>query len=276
MDERTAELVIEAGRGEAQYWRDIWRYRELFYFLAWRDLLVRYKQTAAGLAWAFLRPLLTMLVLTFVFRKVAKVPAEGEPYALIVLVGILAWNFVATSLQESGQSLVTNANLISKVYFPRMIAPAATVITTFVDFLVASALSLALMVWYRFAPSAHVVWLPLFVLLAFACAIGAGLWSSALMVKYRDVRFIIPFVVQFGLYLSPIGIKTSMVPQQWRALYAINPIVGIVDGFRWSILGGNNLIYWPGLALSMVITGALLVTGIWFFRRTERSFADLV
>jgi lipopolysaccharide transport system permease protein len=270
------ELVIEAGRGERQYWKDLWRYRELFYFLAWRDLLVRYKQTVVGLAWAFLRPLLTMVILTFIFRKVAKVPADTEPYALMVLVGILAWNFFATSLQEAGQSLVTNANLISKVYFPRMVAPAATVITTFVDFLIASALLVALMLWYRFAPSVHIVWLPCFVLLAFGCAIGAGLWASALMVRYRDVRFLIPFAVQFGLYLSPIGIKTQMVPEQWRLLYSVNPIVGIVDGFRWSILGGNNPIFAASLYLSLSITLALLISGVWYFRRTERSFADVI
>lgn len=276
MRDETPELVIEAGRGEAQYWRDLWRYRELFYFLAWRDLLVRYKQTVVGLAWAFLRPLMTMFIVTFVFRKVAKIPADSEPYALVVLVGILAWNFFATSLQEAGQSLVANAKLISKVYFPRMVAPAATVITTFVDFLIALVLLAALMVWYRFAPGAHILWFPCFVLLALACAVGAGLWASALMVQYRDVRFLIPFAIQFGLYLSPIGIKTKLVPEEWRFFYSMNPLVGIVDGFRWSILGGDNPIYPATLTLSIFVTIALLLSGVWYFRRTERFFADVI
>lgn len=270
------ELIIEAGRSERQYWRDLWRYRELFYFLAWRDILVRYKQTVVGVAWSFLRPLMTMLIFTFLFKKVAKIPDDGTPYPLTSFVGILAWNFFSISLQESGNSMVANSNLISKIYFPRLVVPAATVVTTFVDFLISSLLLGGLMAWYRFAPSGHIFVLPIFVVMACGAAIGCGLWLSALMVRYRDVRFIIPFVVQLGLFLSPVGIKTMAVPEKWRLLYSMNPVVGVIDGFRWAILGGNNPIYAPGMAISLAMTTLLLVTGIWYFRKTERSFADVI
>jgi lipopolysaccharide transport system permease protein len=270
------ELIIEAGRAERQYWRDLWRYRELFYFLAWRDILVRYKQTVIGVAWSFVRPLLTMLIFTFLFQKVAKVPADGVPYPLTAFVGVMAWNFFSISLQESGNSLVTNANLVSKIYFPRLVVPAATVITTFVDFLISAVLMVLLMVWFKFAPSARIVTLPAFILLAVATAIGSGLWVSALMVKFRDVRFIVPFIVQFGLYVSPVGFKTSMVPEEFRMLYYLNPVVGIIDGFRYAILGGPNLIYPFGMTLLVLVGALLLVSGVRFFRQTERSFADVI
>lgn len=277
--EKTPELIIEAGRTERQYWRDLWRYRELFYFLAWRDILVRYKQTVVGIAWAVLRPLMTMLIFTFVFKAVAKVPSDGVPYALTSMAGVLAWSFFSISLQESGNSMVTNSNLISKVYFPRLVVPAATVITTFVDFLISAVLMGVLMAWYRFMPSANIVFFPLFVLLAFGAAIGCGLWLSALMVRFRDVRFIVPFVVQFGAYLSPVGYKTSDLParmEQFRVLYSMNPIVGVIDGFRWSLLGGPNHLDPLSLGISIVVTLFLLVTGVWYFRKTERTFADII
>ena len=245
------ELIIEAGRAEQQYWRELWRYRELFYFLAWRDLLVRYKQTAVGVAWSLIRPFLTMIVLTVVFGKIGKMPSGGVPYPLLVLSGMLPWQFFSTALSESGNSLVTNSNLISKVYFPRLIVPASSVITSCVDFLISAVFLVALMFWYQFVPPLNILLLPLFVALAFAASFGVGLWIAALMVEYRDFRFIVPFIVQFGLYISPVGFLSSIVSERYgeyyRLLYSLNPIVGVVDGFRWCILGGQHTLYWPGL-----------------------------
>jgi homopolymeric O-antigen transport system permease protein len=270
------ELVIEAGRTERHYWRDLWRYRELFCFLAWRDLLVRYKQTVVGVAWSLIRPLLTMVVLTIVFGKLGQMPSGGVRYPLLVFCGMLPWQFFATALAESGNSLVTNANLISKVYFPRLVVPAASVITSFIDFLISAAFLVILMVWYQFVPPANIALLPVFILLAFAASFGVGLWVAALMVEYRDFRFIVPFIVQFGLYISPVGFQSGVVPEQYRLLYSLNPMVGIIDGFRWSILGGEHAMYWPGFALSVGVVAVLIVSGIWYFRRTERSFADVI
>jgi lipopolysaccharide transport system permease protein len=271
-----AKLIIEAGRTERQYWRDLWRYRELFVFLAWRDLLIRYKQTAVGVAWSLLRPFLTMLVLTLVM-KVGKLAGDGvSPVALFVFSAMLPWQFFSTALSECGTSLINNSNLISKVYFPRLVVPASSVITSFVDFSIASAFAALLLVWYRFVPSANIVFLPFFVLLTFGASFGAGLWISALMVKYRDFRFIVPFIVQFGLYAAPVFAMTSKVPEKWRLLYSLNPVVGIVDGFRWSILGGSNLIYWPGFAASVIGVTLLVWSGLWYFRRMERTFADTI
>ena len=270
------ELVIEAGRTERHYWRDLWRYRELFYFLAWRDLLVRYKQTVVGVAWSLIRPLLTMVVLTIVFGKLGQMPSGGVRYPLLVFCGMLPWQFFATALAESGNSLVTNSNLISKVYLPRLVVPAASVITSFVDFLISAAFLVILMVWYQFVPPANIALLPIFILLAFAASFGVGLWVAALMVEYRDFRFIVPFIVQFGLYISPVGFQSGVVPEQYRLLYSLNPMVGIIDGFRWSILGGEHAMYWPGFALSVGVVAVLIASGIWYFRRTERSFADVI
>lgn len=269
------EITIEAGRGERQYWRDLWRYRELFYFLAWRDILVRYKQTVIGVAWAVVRPLLTMLVLTFVFGRLAKLDSGGVPYPILVFCGMLPWQFFATAFAESGNSLVSNAGMISKVYFPRLVVPVSSVITSFVDFLISSVLMALMMVYYGYMPGQSILLLPLFVLLAFATAFGAGLWVSALMVRYRDFRYIVPFVVQFGLYISPVGFSSSVVPEQWRLLYSINPMVGVIDGFRWAILGESH-IYWPGFALSVAGVFVIICTGIYYFRRTERTFADVI
>jgi lipopolysaccharide transport system permease protein len=270
------ELIIEAGRTERHYWRDLWRYRELFYFLAWRDLLVRYKQTVVGIAWSIIRPILTMLVLTVVFGKFGKMPSGGVPYPLLVFCGMLPWQFFATALSESGNSLVTNSNLISKIYFPRLVIPASSVITSFVDFLISAVFLAGLMFWYRFAPSGNFLFLPVFVLIAFTASFGAGLWIAALMVRFRDFRFIVPFVVQFGLYISPVGFLTSVVPEQWRWLYSLNPMVGVIDGFRWSILGAEHTLYWPGLIISLVTVFLLTISGLWYFRRTESTFADII
>ncbi|MDB6033855.1 MAG: type transporter [Verrucomicrobiales bacterium] len=270
------ELIIEAGRAERQYWRDLWRYRELFVFLAWRDLLVRYKQTVVGVAWSLIRPLLTMLVLTVVFGKFGKMPSGGVPYPLLVFCGMLPWQFFSTAMSESGNSLVANSNLISKVYFPRLVVPASSVITSFVDFLISAAFLIALMIWYRFIPSPHIVALPLFILLALAASFGVGVWIAALMVQYRDFRFIVPFVVQFGLYISPVGFLSSVVPEKWRLLYSLNPMVGIIDGFRWCILGGDHTLYAAGLGATVFVVMLLLITGVYYFRKTEKSFADVI
>ena len=272
----STQLLIEAGRTEGQYWRDLWRYRELFYFLAWRDLLVRYKQTVVGVSWSLIRPLLTIAVLTVVFGKLGKMPSGGVPYPLLVLCGTLPWQFFSTALTESGNSLVGNSNLISKVYFPRLVITASSVITSFVDFLISGVFVVVLMMWYRYPPSGTVLFLPLFVLLAFGASLGVGLWIGALMVEYRDFRFIVPFIVQFGLYVSPVGFQSSVVPERFRLLYSLNPMVGIIDGFRWSLLGARGGMYWPGLAIAVADVIFLLASGIWYFRRTEQTFADVI
>jgi lipopolysaccharide transport system permease protein len=269
------ELTIEAGRTERQYWRDLWRYRELFYFLAWRDFLIRYKQTIVGVSWSLIRPVLMMLALTIV-GKIGRLPTGGVPYPLFFFCGLLPWQFFSTALSESGTSLVTNSNLISKIYFPRLVVPASSVIISFVDFLIASAILIALMFAYQFVPPSQIVFLPVFVLLVFAASFGAGLWISALMVKYRDFRFIVPFIVQFGIFLSSVFTMTSRVPEKWRLIYALNPLVGIIDGFRWCILGGDNSIYPPELPVCFFGVALLTASGFWYFRKTERTFADLV
>ena len=270
------ELVIEAGRTEKQYWKDLWRYRELFYFLAWRDILVRYKQTAIGIAWALIRPFLTMVVFTVVFGQLAKLPDQGVPYPILVFAGMLPWQFFSNALSECSNSLVGNANLISKVYFPRLIVPTSAVIVSFVDFLISGMILLGLMAYYNFLPDWRILTLPFFVLLAFAASMGVGLWLAALTVQYRDFRFVVPFIIQFGLYISPVGFSSSIVPQQWRLLYSINPIVGVIDGFRWAILGGESTLYMPGFLLSVGLVFLLFWSGIWYFRKMERTFADVI
>jgi len=270
------ELVIEAGRTERQYWKDLWRYRELFYFLAWRDILVRYKQTAIGIAWALIRPFLTMIVFTVVFGKLAKLPSEGVPYPIMVFAAMLPWQFFASALSECSNSLIANANLVSKVYFPRLIVPTSAVIVSFVDFLVSGMILVGLMAWFNFIPSWRILTLPLFIAIACAAAIGGGLWLSALNVKYRDFRFVVPFIVQFGLYVSPVGFSSNIVPQQWRLVYSLNPMVGVIDGFRWAILGDATQLYWQGFALSVGLVVLLFASGIWYFRKVERSFADVI
>lgn len=270
------ELIIEAGRTEAQYWKDLWHYRELLYFLAWRDILVRYKQTVIGIAWALIRPFLTMIVFTVVFGNFAKLPSQGVPYPILVFAALLPWQFFANSLAECSLSLINNSNLISKVYFPRLIVPVSAVIVSFVDFLISGMILLALIAWYNFVPDWRILALPLFIVIAFAAAMGGGLWLAALNVKYRDFRHIVPFIVQFGLYISPVGFSSSVVPEKWRLLYSLNPMVGVIDGFRWAILGGESTIYWSGFMLSMVLVCLFFASGIWHFRRTERTFADVI
>jgi lipopolysaccharide transport system permease protein len=270
-------IIIEPGRLERNYWRDLWRYRELFRVLAWRDLAVRYKQTVIGVAWAVIRPVLTMVVFAVIFGRIAKLPSDGTaPYPLMVFAGMLPWTFFATGLSEASNSLINNANLISKVYFPRLIVPTAAVVVAFVDFLITFSILIMLMAWYRFLPDWRMLLLPAFILLAFLASVGPSLWITALNVKYRDFRYVIPFIVQFGLYVSPVGFSSSIVPEKWRLLYSLNPMVGVIDGFRWCILGGQSQLYLPGLTASLCVTAFFLWFGIRRFRRTEKSFADLI
>jgi lipopolysaccharide transport system permease protein len=270
------ELVIEAGKTEGQYWKDIWHYRELFYFLAWRDILVRYKQTVIGIAWSLIRPLLTMVVFTIIFGKLAKLPSGGVPYPILVFAAMLPWQFFSNSLSESSNSLIANSNLLSKIYFPRIIMPTSSVIVSLVDFLISSVILALLMIWYKFIPDWRIVTLPFFLMLALFASLGFGLWIAALNVKYRDFRYIVPFIVQFGLYISPVGFSSSIVPGNWRLLYSINPMVGVIDGFRWALLGQNIQIYWPGFLLSIGLTVLVFLYGLRYFRKTERTFADVI
>jgi lipopolysaccharide transport system permease protein len=271
-----AELILEAGQTERQYWRDLWRYRELLCFLAWRDVLVRYKQTVIGVAWAVIRPFLTMVVFTIIFNKLAKLPSDGAPYPILVFSALLPWQLFANSLTECGNSLLTNANLISKIYFPRLIVPASAVLVGFVDFLISFALLVAMMVWYGYPATARIAALPLFMLWAMIAAGGAGLWLAALTVRYRDFRYIVPFLVQVGLYISPVGFSSSVIPEQWRLLYSLNPMAGVIDGFRWAILSNNTQLYWPGVVLSGAVSVILLISGVYYFRATEKTFADII
>lgn len=271
------ELVIEAGRLESQYWKDLWRYRELFLFLSWRDLLVRYKQTVIGIAWAVVRPLLGMIVFTVVFGKLAKLPTVGTtPYSLLVYTAMLPWQFVSTALTEASNSLISNPNLISKIYFPRLIVPGSSVITSFVDFLISFVLLIGIMAWFWYWPDWRILVLPLYLVLAFTAAIGTGLWLCALNVEYRDFRYIVPFIVQVGMYISPVGFSSAVVPEKWRLLYSLNPMVGVIDGFRWSLLRGQAGIDWSSMLVSFGVNLTLYVSGIWYFRRVERSFADVI
>lgn len=270
-------LVIEPGLAERHYWRDLWNYRELFFVLAWRDVAVRYKQTVIGLAWALVQPLLSMVVFTVIFGKLAKLPADGSvPYALMVFVGLLPWQLFSTALTGASNSLIGNANLISKVYFPRLIVPASAVVVAFVDFLVSFTILVCLMVWYQFLPGWQILTLPLFLVMAFLASLGPGLWITALNVKYRDFRYVIPFMVQFGLYVSPVGFSSAIIPEQLRLLYSLNPVVGVIDGFRWAILGGESNLYLPGFFLSWGVISFFLWLGIRQFRKMEKSFADLI
>lgn len=270
-------LVIEPGRAERHYWRELLRYRELFLVLAWRDVAVRYKQTVIGLAWALIQPLLTMIVFTVVFGKFAKLPSEGPaPYALMVFAGLLPWQLFSTALTGAANSLISNANLVTKVYFPRLIVPGAAVVVAFVDFLISFVILAALMAWYHYVPSWQIVFLPLFVIMAFLASLGPGLWITALNVKYRDFRYIIPFIVQFGLYVSPVGFSSSVVPEQWRLLYSLNPMVSVIEGFRWAILGDSSRLHLPGFVLGCGVIAFFLWLGIRQFRKMERNFADLV
>ncbi|AKZ61484.1 phosphate ABC transporter permease [Herbaspirillum hiltneri N3] len=269
-------LTIEAGRADAHYWRDLWKFRELLTFLAWRDILVRYKQTVIGVAWGLIRPLLTMVVFTVIFGKLANLPSNGVPYPVLVFAALLPWQFFANSLSDSSNSLLSNAGMISKVYFPRLIVPASAIIVSLVDFAITFVLLLLVMLWHGIYPSWRMLALPLFILLALATSLGAGLWFAALNTKFRDFRYIVPFVVQFGLYVSPVGFSSDIVPERWRLVYSLNPMVAVIDGFRWAVIGGASQIYWQGFIISVLFITALLFTGIMYFRKTEKTFADVI
>jgi len=267
------DLVIEPGRSEKNYWRDLWRYRELFYILSWRDIKVRYKQTVIGAAWSIIRPLLTTIIFTIVFSRIARLDNPGNaPYMLMVFAGMLPWQFFSNALSEASSSLVGNANLITKVYFPRMIIPASSVITSLVDFAISFIILLGMFAWFRYIPSWHIIFLPIFIVLAFLCAFGVGLYLTAVNVKYRDFRYIIPFIIQFGLYITPVGFSSSVINEKWRMLYSLNPMVGVIDGFRWCILG--DPMHWPSFFVSIVITICFIWLGITYFRKMEKTFAD--
>jgi lipopolysaccharide transport system permease protein len=270
------ELVLESGKIEAHYWRDLWRYRELFLFLSWRDLLVRYKQTAIGVLWALLQPLLTMVAFTVMFGRIARLPSGDVPYPLLVFAGVLPWQFFSSSLSEASNSLIGNSNLLAKVYFPRIIIPASAVIVCFVDFLISSAILVGLFGWYRVLPDWRIVALPGFVLLGFMAAFGFGLWLTSLNVRYRDFRYVVPFMIQFGLFLSPVGFSASVIPSQWRFIYFLNPMVSVIEGFRWALLRGRGDLYLPGLWVSIGFVFLLLWGGVRYFRSVERTFADII
>ena len=271
------EIVIEPKSINKQYWLDLWIYRELFYFLAWRDIKVRYKQTVIGIAWAVIRPVLTMVVFTFIFGGLAGLPSEeGVPYAIMVYAALLPWQFFAHSLSESSNSLIGNVNLISKIYMPRLIIPASTVVVNLVDFAISFAILGIMMLYYRFVPDWKIITVPLFLLMALLTAYGVSLWFSALNVRYRDFRYIVPFVVQFGLYISPVGFSSNVVPEKWRLLFSLNPMVAVIDGFRWAILGGDVKIYWPGFYISIALIVIVFISGLVYFRNTERTFADVI
>jgi lipopolysaccharide transport system permease protein len=267
------DLVIQPGKTEKNYWKDIWRYRELFYILSWRDIKVRYKQTIIGAAWSIIRPLLTTVIFTLVFSRIANLKNPGvAPYALMVFAGMLPWQFFSNALSEASNSLTGNANLITKVYFPRMIIPASSVITSLVDLGISFIIMAGMFIWYGFMPSWQLLFLPIFILLAFLCSFGIGLYLTAVNVKYRDFRYIIPFIIQFGLYITPVGFSSAIVPEKWKIWYNLNPMVGIINGFRWCLLGDS--MDWNSLWACITIIALFLWLGIYYFRKMERTFAD--
>jgi lipopolysaccharide transport system permease protein len=270
------DIVIESKKPIGHYWKDLWKFRGLFLFLAWRDLLVRYKQTAIGASWSIVRPFLTLIVFTVVFGKLAGLPNQGVPYALLVCAGIIPWQFFANSFTESSASLVSNSNLISKVYFPRLIVPASSLIVSLVDFFISFLILGGLMIYYQFLPPLQILLIPLFLILAIIVSFGLGIFISALNVKYRDFRYIVPFFVQFGLFISPVGFSSEAVPEKYRLIYSLNPMVGVIDGFRWCILGGASKIYWPGFILSFCLSLIILMAGIAYFRKVEKNFVDII
>ncbi len=267
-------IIIKAGQGAGQYWRDLWRYRELFYFLAWRDILVRYKQTFIGVAWSLLRPLLTMIVFTVVFDRVAKLPSQGVPYPLMVFVAMLPWQFFSNAFTESANSLVGSSNLLTKVYFPRLIIPSTSVIISLVDFGIAFLMLGLLMAWYQFLPGpALLLVLPLLIV-ALMVAFGAGVLISALNVRFRDFKHLVPFIVQFGLYISPVGFSAAVVPDKWKHIYYLNPMAGVIEGFRYAVLGSADPFLATGFWESLAVCLCLVWIGIKYFRATEQTFAD--
>lgn len=276
MPEQEFDIILEPQRSASNYWKDLWTYRGLFFFLTWRDILVRYKQTVIGVSWSVIRPLLTLVVFTIVFGKLAGLPDNGVPYALLVTAGLIPWQFFANAFTDSSNSLIANSGMLTKVYFPRLIIPASAVLVALVDFLISLLILAGLMIWYKYVPEWQLILLPVFLLPALLLSLGAGFFVAALNVRFRDFRYVVPFVVQFGLYVSPVGFSSSVVPEKFRLLYYLNPMTGVIDGFRWCILGGNTPIYWNGFVLSVFLSVALCIYGLYYFRRMERSFADVI
>jgi lipopolysaccharide transport system permease protein len=275
VESEVPELVLEAGRADRHYWRDLWRYRELLFFLAWRDVKVRYKQAALGAAWALVQPIVTMIVFTFVFSKLAGMPAGNVPYPLLVLAGLLPWQLFSAAFSGSSGSLVSNANLVAKIYFPRLVVPLSSLAVALIDFLIVLGLYAALAAWFGVWPTWRIFFLPAFMVVALVIALGAGLWLTALTVKYRDFRFIVPFLLQVGVFVTPVGYRTDNLPN-WRELLALNPLTGVIDGFRWCLLGADFQFNPALFGTSLLVALVLLGTGLWYFRATERTFADTI
>jgi lipopolysaccharide transport system permease protein len=271
-----AHLLIRPAKGWVSLnLKDLWTYRELLYFLTWRDVKVRYKQTILGIAWAVIQPLMVMIVFTIFFGTLAKVPSDNLPYPVFTFCALLPWTLFARALGESSNSLVANSNLISKVYFPRLVIPISAIMAGFIDFIIAFVILLAMMAWYGIIPSPAILSLPFFILLAVATALAASLWLSALNVEYRDVRYTLPFLTQIWMFASPIAYPSSLVPEQWRTLYGLNPMAGVIEGFRWALLG-KSAPDWGLLTASVMIVLILLITGLVYFKRMERTFADVI
>ena len=270
------ETRIDASSTPSDYWQQVWRYRELVFFLVWRDLLVRYKQTAMGIAWVVIRPAVSALIFTVVFGRLAKLPSDGLPYPVMVLAGLIAWQFFATAVTEVGGSLMGSANILSKVYFPRLVVPMSSLGVCFVELLFSLLLLVGLALWYGIVPDWRILFAPLFVLIMLAAGFGCGLWIAVLSLEYRDFRYVVPFMVQVGLYVSPVAFASSLVPPQWQLLYAVNPMVGVIDGFRWAISAGATSLQWLPLLVSALVAVVLLLSGFRLFRRTEKTFADRI
>jgi lipopolysaccharide transport system permease protein len=270
------ELIIDSGHPSAIYWKEIWRYRGLLYFLAWRDIIVRYKQTVIGFAWAILPPVVTAFAFTVIFNKFAHLSSSRTPYPILVLAGTLPWALFSNALSQGGNSVVSNSHLITKVYFPRFIIPLSAIVVSLVDFFLSCTVLLGVMAWYRYLPDWRIITLPLFLLLALLTSLAFGIWLAALNVRYRDIRYVIPFMIQVGIYISPVGFSSAIVPPAWRWLYSLNPMVGVIDGFRWALLRGDGQFYLPSLCLSLCWVTLLLVTGVAYFRRVEALFTDVI
>lgn len=256
--------------------RDLWHYRELIYFLTWRDLKVRYKQSVLGVLWALLKPFMNMVVFTIFFGQLAKVPSDGIPYPIFSYTGLLPWGFFAAALEVSARSMLQSGGMVSKIYFPRIIVPLSSVFANLVDFLIAFTILIGMMIYYQITPTINTLWLPVFILLAMITAIGVGLWFSALLVMYRDVNYLLPFITEIWKFISPVVYSATMIPQKWQWLYSINPMAGVVSGFRWALLGQPETISVPSLAISAGISLLIFISGLYFFRRMERIFADMI
>lgn len=276
-DDKQPILVIKPGASRLRYWRDVWSYRELLAILAWRDVAVRYKQAVLGSGWAIIRPLLTMLIFTFIFGVLAKLPSEGSaPYPLLVLAGMLPWLLFAGIMTEASNSLINNAPLVGKIYFPRIIIPVATCLVALIDFLISIGIFVVMALWYAYTPDWRIIFFPVFTVLALLVALGPALLISALNVKYRDFRYIVPFMVQIGMYVTPVGFSSAIVPEKWQLLFSLNPMVGVIDGFRWCLLRGAAPLDWTSLSISLGVAATMLLLGVAYFRGTEKTFADVI